>query len=239
LSAFYISLLTVMCGFLGGTIVNTSVDAYLGYAVSEVGPRWRQRLPQPITRWHTLVAKWIVALGVIPVLTAVLVVVAAGILRMDAPHLWDLWLFATFAALVIAIGTLVFFAALGSLGQLLALIVFVYLALASSGGTVPLQALSGFYRLIADFEPLRQILDGVRAILYFNAAADAGLARGLTLTAIGLVFWMAVGAAVTRWYDCKGLNRVRPEVLDYVQRSAQAYQPRAEAPPATENPPTV
>ncbi len=239
LSAFYISLLTMMCGFLGGIIVNTSVDAYLGYAVSEVGPRWSQRLPQPITRWHTLLAKWIVALGVIPVLTAVLMVVAAGILRMDAPHLWYLWLFATFAALVIAIGTLVFFAALGTLGQLLALIVFVYLALASSGGTVPLQALSGFYRFVANFEPLRQILDGVRAILYFNAAADSGLARGLTLTAIGLVFWLAVGVAVTKWYDHRGLHRMRPEVLDYVQRSAQAYQPAAEAPPAIENPPAV
>ncbi len=237
LSAFYVSLLTMMCGFLGATIVNTSVDAYLGYAVSEVGPWWRQRLPQPITRWHTLVAKWIVALGVMPVLTALLLAVAAGILRMDAPHLWYLWLFASFAAVVIAIGTLVFFAALGTLGQLLALIVFVYLALASSGGTVPLQALSGFYRFVANFEPLRQILDGVRAILYFNAAADAGLARGLTLTAIGLVFWVVVGAAVTKWYDHKGLHRMQPELLEYVQRSAAAYQPRADATPAIENPP--
>jgi YhgE/Pip-like protein len=239
LSAFYISLLTMMCGFLGATIVNTSVDAYLGYAVSEVGPRWKQRLPQPITRWHTLLAKWIVALGVIPVLTALLFAVAAGILRMDAPHLWYLWLFASFAAVVIAIGTLVFFAALGTLGQLLALIVFVYLALASSGGTVPLQALSGFYRFVANFEPLRQILDGIRAILYFNAAADAGLARGLTLTAIGLVFWVAVGAAVTKWYDHRGLHRMQPELLEYVQRSAQAYQPRADGPPPVENPPPV
>jgi YhgE/Pip-like protein len=239
LSAFYISLLTMMCGFLGATIVNTSVDAYLGYAVSEVGPWWRQRLPQPITRWHTLLAKWIVALGVMPVLTALLLTVAAGILRMDAPHLWYLWLFASFAAVVIAIGTLVFFAALGTLGQLLALIVFVYLALASSGGTVPLQALSGFYRFVANFEPLRQILDGVRAILYFNAAADAGLARGLTLTAIGLGFWVVVGAAVTKWYDHKGLHRLQPELLEYVQRSAEAYQPRVDSRPAIENPPAL
>jgi uncharacterized phage infection (PIP) family protein YhgE len=110
----------------------------------------------------------------------------------------------------------------GTLGQLVALIVFVYLALASSGGTVPLQALSGFYRFVAQFEPLRQILDGVRSILYFNAAVDAGLARGLTLTAIGLVFWLVVGAAVTMWYDHRGLHRLRSELLDYVQRSAQA-----------------
>jgi hypothetical protein len=55
--------------------------------------------------------------------------------------------------------------------------VFVYLALASSGGTVPLDALSGFFRFLANFEPLRQILDGIRAIVYFDARGDAGLNR--------------------------------------------------------------
>jgi hypothetical protein len=234
LSAFYVSLLITMCGFLGATIVNTSVDAYLGYATSEVGPWWKQRPPLPITRWHTLLAKWIVVVATIPVLTAVLIAGAAGILRMDAPNLWYLWLYATFAAMVIAVGTLVFFAALGSLGQLLALLVFVYLALASSGGTIPLQALAGFYRFVANFEPLRQILDGIRAILYFNAAGAAGLDRALVLTAIGLVFWLIVGVAITKWYDHRGLDRIHPELLEYVQRSAHAYRQGATgvSPPA-------
>lgn len=223
LSAFYVALLITMCGFLGATLVNTSVDAYLGYATSEVGPWWRQRRPLLITRWHTLLVKWIIAVVTMPVLTAVLLAVAAGILKMDAPYLWYLWLYATFAAIVVAIGTLVFFAALGSLGQLLALLVFVYLALASSGGTVPLQALAGFYRFVANFEPLRQILDGVRAILYFNAAGDAGLDRALTLTGIGLVFWLVLGTVITRWYDRRGFHRIQPELLAYVQRSADAY----------------
>ena len=38
LSAFYISLLAIMCGFLGAMVVNSSVDAALGYATTEVGP---------------------------------------------------------------------------------------------------------------------------------------------------------------------------------------------------------
>ena len=41
LSAFYIALLTLLCGFLGGIIVNSWVDAGLGYATTEIGPRWR------------------------------------------------------------------------------------------------------------------------------------------------------------------------------------------------------
>ena len=95
------------------------------------------------------------------VLTGLMLFTAVVILNMDAPHFASLWLLSWFAAAVIAIGTLVLFAALGTVGQLVALLVFVYLALASSGGTVPLDALSGFFRFFANFEPLRQILDGV------------------------------------------------------------------------------
>jgi Protein of unknown function (DUF3533) len=230
LTAFYIALLIMMCGFLGGTIVNSSVDAALGYAPNEVGPWWRQRLPLKITRWQTLLTKWAVAVTIMPLLTGLLLAVAAGVLRMDAPHWWYLWFFAWFTASVVAIGTLVLFAALGSLGQLIAMLVFVYLALASSGGTIPLQALAGFYRFVANFEPLRQILGGVRAILYFNSAAGAGLSRGFILTAIGLVFWLIVGVGVTTWYDRRGLHRIEPEVMAYARTSARAYHQQQQCP---------
>jgi YhgE/Pip-like protein len=223
LSAFYIALLITMAGFLTATIVNSAVDATLGYAATEVGPRWRQRMPLRISRWQTLLIKWVIAVVSTALLTALLLCVAAGILRMDAPHVTELWLFAWFASAVIAIGTLVLFAAFGTLGQLLGLLVFVYLALASSGGTVPLQALAGFYRFVANFEPLRQILRGVRALLYFDAYGDSGLDRGIVLTAIGLVFWLLVGSAVTLWYDRQGLHRIEPGILDHIERSVQAY----------------
>jgi hypothetical protein len=226
LSAFYMALLIMMCGFLGAVIVNTSVDSVLGYASSEVGPWWKARLPRRITRWQTLLAKWVIAVPGTLLLTGLLVAVAAGILRMDAPHWFELWMYGWFAAAVVGIGTLALFAVLGALGQLIALLVFVYLALASSGGTVPLQALAGFYRFVANFEPLRQILGAVRSILYFNGAGDAGLDRGLVLTAIGLVFWVVVGASVTTWYDRKGLHRLNPDLLEYVHASARSYQDR-------------
>jgi hypothetical protein len=226
LSAFYIALLTTMCGFLGATIINGGVDAALGYATSEVGPWWRQRRPLRITRWQTLLTKWLMAFAIVPLLSAVMLAVAAGILQMDAPHLVLLWLFCSCGAIVIAIGTLVLFAVLGSLGQLIAILVFVYLALASSGGTVPLQAESGFYRFVSNFEPLRQILSGVRAIIYFNAQGDAGLTRGCLMTAIGFVIWIAVGTVVTIWYDRRGFDRIEPELLEYINRSATEFANR-------------
>jgi YhgE/Pip-like protein len=211
LSAFYISLLTIFCGFLGAVVVHASVDAVLGYAPTEIGPLWRQRPLVKISRWQTLLAKWAIAVPLALVLTGIMLGAAVLILGMDDPHFWELWVLAWFAATVVAIGTLVLFAALGTLGQLAALLVFIYLALASSGGTVPLQALSGVFRFLANFEPLRQVLDGVRAILYFDARGDAGLTRAFVATSLGLVFWLVLGTLVTISYDRRGLDRLPPE----------------------------
>ncbi len=222
LSAFYISLLTMMCGFLGATIVHNVVDSSLGYASSEVGPWWTQRMPLLITRWQTLLTKWAVSCAVVPFVTSIMLILAIFVLRMNAPHLADLWLYCIFGAFVIAVGTLTLLAALGTFGQLVALIVFIYLGLASSGGTVPLQALSAFYRFVAQFEPLRQILGGVRSILYFDAMGDAGLHRALLFTGAFLLFWLLTGAAVTIAYDRKGLHRISPEIMSYVNRAVKA-----------------
>jgi len=97
-SVFYIALLTLMCGFLGGAIVNSSVDAYLGYAITEVGPRWSQRRPVPISRWQTLLIKWVIAAVLAGLTTGLMLLVAAGLLRMDAPHAGLLWLLTWLAA---------------------------------------------------------------------------------------------------------------------------------------------
>jgi hypothetical protein len=132
LSAFYISLLAIMRGFLGAILVHTTVDAALGYGVTEIGPKWSQRTPVAISRRHTLLSKWVVALVLVPVLTGILLLVSVGLLGMNAPYVWELWLFTSFAGIAIAAGTLALFAALGSLGQLIAMLLFIYLALASS-----------------------------------------------------------------------------------------------------------
>ena len=85
-----------------------------------------------------------------PILTGILLLVAAAALGMHAPHVGYLWLLLILAAMMIAAGTLALFAAFGAIGQALALILFVYLSLASSGGTVPSEALPGFFRVRRD-----------------------------------------------------------------------------------------
>jgi hypothetical protein len=224
LSAFYVSLLTLMCGFLGATIIHSTTDAALGYATTEIGPKWSQRQPVMITRWHTLLTKWVLALVIVPVLTGIMLLVAAGILRIDAPSFGFLWLFTSFVAVAIAFATLVLFAALGTVGQLVALILFVYLALASSGGTVPLEAVPGPFKAVSRFEPLHQVLIGNRAILYFDARGSAGLTRSIVVIGIELAVIIVIGAAVTLWYDHRNLYRMPPELVAYVDEAVRSYR---------------
>jgi uncharacterized phage infection (PIP) family protein YhgE len=73
---------------------------------------------------------------------------------MYAPNVLALWGLLTLAALMIATGTLALLAIFGSIGQLLAMLLLVYLSLASSGGTVPIEALPGFFGSVGHVEPL-------------------------------------------------------------------------------------
>jgi YhgE/Pip-like protein len=235
LNAFYIALLTLMCGFIGATVVNSVVDSALGYATTDLGPRWRQRQPVPINRWQTLLIKWAIIAGLTAVLPAVMLLVAWGV-GMDMPYPWLLWAFTWLCALSVGTGTIALFAMAGNYGQLIGLLVFVYAGLASAGGTVPVEALPGFLWTLSYVEPLRQVLAGTRSILYFDAQGVAGLTRGTVAAAAGLVFWLVVGAVVVRWYDRKGLYRLQPEVLAHVSQAVQDYRTKQAGPAPTSAP---
>ncbi len=214
LSAFYFTLLAVLTGFIGGNMIHSGVDTALGYTDSEIGP-WHTRRPTvPIDRTQTLLLKMVMTAGIMLLTTSLVLICTAGILGMDAPHQAMLWLFAYCASLAVGLGVQAINAAFGGIGQLVSMFVFIALALPSSGATVPLQAVPGFYRFLSVFEPMRQLSDGIRAILFFDARGDAGLARGWIMIAIGVALALAFGFGMTRYYDRKGLHRWTPQPTD-------------------------
>lgn len=148
--------------------------------------------------------------GLTVLTTALIMVATIGILGMDAPHLPLLAVFSYCASLAVGLGVQAINAAFGGIGQLVAMFVFIALALPSSGATVPLEAVPEFYRVLSIFEPMRQLASGVRSILYFDARADAGLARAWVMIAIGVAAALAFGFAMARYYDRKGLHRMVP-----------------------------
>jgi YhgE/Pip-like protein len=234
LSAFYTALLAMMAGFIGATLIHSTVDSALGYGASEIGPRWRQRPPVRINRVRTFLLKWCIAVVAAPLLTGVQLLVSVAWLHMDAPHWPLLWALLALSTLMVSTGTLALMAAFGSLGQLLAMLIMIYLSLASSGGTVPVQALPGVFRVFSHVEPLRQIVDGTRAIMYFDARMTAGLSSSLLVISLSLVFWAIIGFGATAWYDHRRYYRIAPEILGYVEDTVANHALRGTAPQSTD-----
>ncbi|MFD8981540.1 YhgE/Pip domain-containing protein [Streptomyces sp. NPDC059564] len=211
LTAFYYTLLLVLAGFMGGNVISNGVDTALGYADNEIGP-WHTRRPTvPINRTQTLLLKMGMTAGITIVSTVLVMLACVSILGMDATRLPLLWIYSYCAALAVGLGVQAINAAFGGIGQLVSMFVFIVLGLPSSGATIPLQAVPGFYRFLSHFEPMRQLSDGVRAILYFDARGDAGLTRSWIMIAIGAVLALVFGFAMTSYYDRKGLKRLTPQ----------------------------
>ncbi|MFJ7591241.1 YhgE/Pip domain-containing protein [Streptomyces sp. NPDC097617] len=211
LTAFYYTLLLVLAGFMGGNVISNGVDTALGYADNEIGP-WHTRRPTvPINRTQTLILKMVMTAGITLVSVSLVMLACVAILGMDATHLPLLWIYSYCAALAVGLGVQAINAAFGGIGQLVSMFVFIVLGLPSSGATVPLQAVPGFYRFLSHFEPMRQLSDGVRAILYFDARGDAGLTRSWIMIAVGTVLALIFGFAMTLYYDRKGHKRLTPQ----------------------------
>lgn len=207
LSAFYYALLLLLAGFTGSIIISNLVDSMLGYVPAEIGPVYRIAEQPYISRLGTLLIKWALMAALATATSAVYVAIATG-LGMPVPNGWILWLYGTFAIAAVGVTSLALISALGSMGLLVNLLIFVIFGLPSAGATIPLQAAPAFYGWLASFEPMHQVFLGVRALLYFDGRADAGLAHAMWMTALGLVIGLLVGAIVTRIYDQKSLDRV-------------------------------
>ncbi|MCC3767454.1 YhgE/Pip domain-containing protein [Streptomyces sp. UNOC14_S4] len=224
LSAFYYALILVVCGMLGANAVHSQVDTALGYLHADFGPIRRRKPLQHTSRVRTLAVGTVLMLGLSVVMGSLVELATVGILGMDAGHLGLLWLYSVVAIAAVGVSALALLAAFGVPGMLLSAIVFVAMAVPSSGATVPLQALPDFFRTLAEFEPLRQLTGGMRSILYYDAQADAGLTRAWVSMGIALAAGLLFGFAATRIYDRKGLHRI--------PRPTGAAEPAADAEPA-------
>ncbi|GHF71179.1 hypothetical protein GCM10010218_60650 [Streptomyces mashuensis] len=231
LSAFYYALVLVVCGMLGANAINSQVDTALGYLHADYGPVRLRKPLQHTSRVRTLGVGVVLMLALSVVMGSLVEFATVGILGMDASHLGLLWLYSVAAIAVVGVSALALLSAFGVPGMLLSAIIFVAMAVPSSGATVPLQALPDFFRGLAAFEPLRQITGGARSILYYGAQADAGLTRAWVSMGIALVVSVLFGFGVTRFYDRKGMDRI-PRPTDDTP-SSDSSEPVAEPAPAT------
>lgn len=212
LPAFYYSLLLLLAGFIGSVVVSRLVDSTIGYAPAGFSRVNRFAEQVNISRSRTLLIKWALIV-VLALLASTVYIAIASALGMPTGHGWALWLYGVFAIIAVGITSTSVIATLGTLGLLVSMLLFVILGLPSAGATVPLEAAPSFFAWLAKVEPMHQVFLGARALLYFDGYADAGLSQAVTMTAIGLIIGLLLGAIVTRIYDRRGYQRI-PDTLE-------------------------
>lgn len=207
LSAFYYSLLLLLAGFVGSVVVSMLVNSMAGVPFTEFLPV--QRPAENVSRFRILVMKWAM-IAVVALLASAAYMLVGANLGMPIQNMLALWLFGSFAILAIGVVSTSLIAAMGSVGFLVSLFVFVILGIPTAGAGVPLQATPAWFEWLARFEPLHQVFVGARSLLYLGGHADAGLSQSLEWSAGGLVIGVLFGAIVTRLYDRRDRAKSAP-----------------------------
>lgn len=198
LSAFMYTLLLLLAGFIGSIVISMSVNSMLGLKPDR---------PDQPSRLLILLSKWALTVVVALLMSAAYILIATN-LGMPVQNSLTLWLFGVLVIAAVGISSTSFIAALGGIGGLISLFLFVILGLQSSGETIPVEATPAFYAWLSKIEPMHQTFLGTRALLYFDGRADAGLSHALVLTTIGLVVGLLLGVVATRIHDRR--DRVEP-----------------------------
>ncbi len=207
LSSYFYCLMLLIGGVTAALVVSMLVEAMLGYSPAEFGPMYRLADRVRVSWFRTLLLKWLLVLMVSVLASAVYIGISTAF-GMPVTHPWKLWLFGAFIMFAVGVASAAFITALGTLGILTALFIFNFLGLPSTGATIPLEAEPRIFSWLANFEPMRQVFIGTRALLYFDGHLDAGLGRSLTLAVIGLAIGLVFGAVLTWIYDSKGIHRI-------------------------------
>jgi len=203
LSAFYYALLLLLAGFIGSIMIGMTVNSMLGLRPAAIVSVRQSAEQGQISRFGTLSITWALTV-VLALLTSEGYVLIATNLGMPVQNSLSLWLFGVLVIAAVGITSASLVAALGGIGALVGLFVFVVLGLPSSGESVPVEATPAFFAWLSTFDPTHQVFLGTRALLYLDGRADAGLSHSLLLTAIGLVVGILLGFGATRIYDRRG-----------------------------------
>lgn len=217
LTAFFLALTILLGGMTGAMTIHAIIDSMLGFAPTEYGPYFSHSPAAPISRLRTLLIKW-GTMAVAAAASAGALIGIGAVLDVHIDRPLALFLYSTFAMTAVGVTALTIMAAVGSVGILVNLIVFVILGMPSAGGTIPVEATPRFFDRLADFEPLRQLYLAVRSLMYFDGSAAAGLDRGFWMTVVGLAVGIVSGTVITAFYDRKGLTRT-------TRRAVAANQP--------------
>lgn len=206
MAAFYYTLVLILTGFLLAQLLHSGVDGVLGFTPREFLHKRATHPPLPINRMHTLLAKTGLMAGCAIVAGTVIEAVAVLALDMPAEHPLGLWGLSVLAVATAGVLPLVLLAVFGAPGALVATIVLVVFGVPSSGGAYPPELQPEVFRWLGQILPMRHTTDAARDLIF--PVSGNGVIGSVVAIALWLTAALALGMAVTAFYDRTGRHRV-------------------------------
>ena len=200
MGSFYYAILLLVLGLTGSIGVNVLVDGRLGITPLEMGPAFLETRRTTLSRWKTLLLKWgIFVTAAAPASGVVMWVAAAA--GVPLPNGGTLFLISWLAMSAVSAAVFALLTVFGNAGLLVSMIYLVLMGLPSSGAVVPVEALPGFFRAIAPWEPLHHIANAVRSVLYFGSGTETGLGADVLSLVLILAVSLVLGFLCSAGYD--------------------------------------
>lgn len=196
IAPFYLAVMITLTGFLAASVVGIGVDLRRGTE------RWEllgRTLPlagavgedaSPLRVWALKAVGTALGAGLGGLLA---VMTAVWFLGMDVASAPEMYAVGVLGAIAIGMVSLVFLTLFGIAGELVGVLFTTIFGVPSAFGVYPSQALSGFFRFVGAWHPMRYLTDALRSIAFFDASG-AGLGRGVVVVALWLVAGVVIGA---------------------------------------------
>ena len=169
-----------------------------------------------------------------------LAVAFVSVVILDMPSLgfWPTAGLAALGATAIALVTLIFLTLFGIGGELLGVLFTTIFGVPAALGVYPVEALPPFFRFLSSWHPMHYLTDGMRALIFYDGRAAAGMERAVVVLTIWIVGAALVGYLSARLIERRG-GQVGTGVKDKTHRHLRHGRPGklpAHLDPATDAP---
>lgn len=195
LGPLYYTLLIAVAGFAAAMAAGSAVDRGLRRADAATPPA--DPAARRLTRSQHLALVCALAAAMAPVASFLILLCSADLVGMETPHRMALWLLGALGVATTAVIVQALISVFGRVwGQFLGMLTFLAVSLPTSGAMVPRHALPPLFRDLTAVDPVRHLVIGVRAVLYFDARGDAGIDTAWLSLPITICVALAVALAV-------------------------------------------
>lgn len=224
LAPFYTAVMATLTGFLAASITSLMVDVLRGTEHLELLGRemhFDALEERPVSTWiaKAILASCGAALGGFCV-----AFVGVVVLQMPTVGFWQTAGLAALGAITFALVTLIFLTLFGIGGELLGVLFTTIFGVPAALGVYPIEALPPFFRVLSGWHPMHYLTDGMRAQIFYEGRAAAGMQRAVTTLLIWIVAAALVGYLSARLIERRG-GQVGTGVKDRTHRHLRHGRP--------------